>query len=97
MDYKIDWQDDAIEDLENIREYLEQFDFDVADKILEDIVNKTHKLTMFPNRCPKIDEDTDIRRLIVRDYYVFYFVVEENKIVRILHVFHHLKNTKILM
>ena len=55
MEYKIDWQDQAVENLHSIREYLEEkASVDVADKILGEIFDGVETSTYFTVLSKKI-------------------------------------------
>ena len=97
MQYKIDWQYTALEDLKAIRLYLEEFSLDTADKILTELVDKADSLKQFPNRCPKFRKNSELRRLILDEYSIFYDVVEKKSLVRVFYVYHHLRDTRYLM
>ena len=85
--YQVYWQAQAIQDLKNIRAYLNEIQAPI--RILGKIVDQAGELCYFPGRFRKISETSDIRCLIVEDYSVFYRMIEEKRLVQILYVWHH--------
>ena len=79
---------DAEEDLENIKNYISKDSIYYANKTIEEIINKTEYLLMFPYMGRKIPEYNNInfRELIYKSYRILYKV---NSNIYILNIFHH--------
>jgi len=81
-------EQDAKEDLKQIRDYISKDSIYYADKTVNEIINKTEYLLMFPYMGRKIPEfnDTNFRELIYKSYRILYKV---NSKIYILKIFHH--------
>lgn len=79
---------DAREDMRQIEEYISKDSVYYANKTIEEIVEKTKYLSMFPYMGRKIPEfnNTNFRELIYKSYRILYRV---NSNVYILKIFHH--------
>ena len=79
---------DARTDLKQIQEYISKDSIYYANKTINEIINKTEYLLMFPYMGRKIPEfdNTNFRELIYRSYRILYKV---NSNIYILNVFHH--------
>lgn len=81
-------EQDAKEDLKQIREYISRDSIYYADKTVNEIINKTEYLLMFPYIGRKIPEynNENFRELIYKSYRILYRV---NSNIYILKIFHH--------
>jgi len=79
---------DAEEDLESIKNYISKDSIYYANKTVNEIINKTEYLLMFPYMGRKIPEynNTNLRELIYKSYRILYKI---NSNIYILNVFHH--------
>lgn len=79
---------DAKEDLKQIKEYISKDSIYYANKTINEIINKTEYLLMFPYMGRKIPEfnNENYRELIYKSYRILYKV---NSNVYILKIFHH--------
>lgn len=75
-------------DLKQIQEYISKDSIYYANKTINEIINKTEYLLMFPYMGRKIPEfdNTNFRELIYKSYRILYKV---NSNIYILNVFHH--------
>ena len=82
---------DAKEDLKQIYEYISRDSVYYANKTIEEIIEKTKYLSMFPYMGRKIPEfnNVNFRELIYKSYRIFYKV---NSNIYILKIFHHSRN-----
>lgn len=78
---------DAKENLKEIREYISKDSIFYANKTVNEIINKTEYLLMFPYMGRKIPEynNVNLRELIYKSYRIIYRV---NSNIDILKVFH---------
>ncbi len=92
QDYKVKLTPQAVEQLYQIRNYiaLELLSPDTARTMLELLRESIEKLSYLPERNPKIDEqpwgNRGVRKLIVKNYYVYYIIFESEKIVKVIAV-----------
>lgn len=79
---------EAKADLKEIQEYISKDSIYYANKTINEIINKTEYLLMFPYMGRKIPEfdNTNFRELIYKSYRILYKV---NSNIYILNVFHH--------
>ncbi len=79
---------EAKADLKQIQEYISRDSIYYANKTINEIINKTEYLLMFPYMGRKIPEfdNTNFRELIYKSYRILYKV---NSNIYILNVFHH--------
>ena len=79
---------DAEEDLESIKNYISKDSIYYANETVDEIIDKTEYLLMFPYMGRKIPEYNNInfRELIYKSYRILYKV---NSNIYILNVFHH--------
>lgn len=84
----IELKQNAREDLEQIRKYISKDSIYYANKTINEIINKTEYLLMFPYMGRKIPEfdNTNFIELIYKSYRILYKV---NSNIYILNVFHH--------
>ena len=79
---------EAKADLKQIQEYISKDSIYYANKTINEIINKTEYLLMFPYMGRKIPEfdNTNFRELIYKSYRILYKV---NSNIYILNVFHY--------
>lgn len=79
---------EAKADLKQIQEYISKDSIYYANKTINEIINKTEYLLMFPYMGRKIPEfnNVNFRELIYKSYRIFYKV---NSNVYVLKIFHH--------
>ena len=79
---------DAEEDLKSIKNYISKDSIYYANKTVNEIIDKTEYLLMFPYMGRKIPEynNMNFRELIYKSYRILYKV---NSNIYILNVFHH--------
>ena len=79
---------EAKADLKQIQEYISKDSIYYANKTINEIINKTEYLLMFPYMGRKISEfdNTNFRELIYKSYRILYKV---NSNIHILNVLHH--------
>lgn len=77
----------AIADLDDIHDYIAQFDLDAADRIVDRIVASTERLCTFPRRgTPRPEIARSARSIPVGNYIVLFRATESMvTIVRIMH------------
>ena len=82
---------EAKADLKQIQEYISKDSIYYANKTINEIINKTEYLLMFPYMGRKIPEfdNTNFRELIYKSYRIFYKV---NSNVYVLKIFHHFRD-----
>lgn len=82
---------DARTDLKQIQEYISRDSIYYANKTINEIINKTEYLLMFPYMGRKIPEfdNKNFRELIYKSYRILYKVSSN---IYILNVFHHSRN-----
>jgi len=90
MDYRIDWRDQSLKNLKEIREYIERVSFsvEIADRILGDIFDHVEGLSTFPNRYPLAKEHPLLRKMVAGEYNVYYRVLESPPLVQIVLIKH---------
>jgi plasmid stabilization system protein ParE len=74
MDYQINWEDEALDDLKQLVEYIAADNPDAARRMGMDVVNKVRQLASQPHlgrRYAPVEED-EIREVSVPPYRVFY-------------------------
>jgi len=96
MKHKIDWQFTAIDDLDGIETYHEEYSQETATRIIDEITSRVKTLADFPFLGPKINKNSSKRRLTVGNYSIFYEVCEERKLVQILYVWHQARDASSL-
>ena len=85
---------DAQDDLKLIREYLNQFYPNTPKKFFTLLQKRLNQLKEFPYSSPIYENDTNYRKLVIKDYLAFYIVNESNKSVDIYAVFHGSRDIK---
>ena len=83
MTYKIKYLPLAVQDLNEIAQYLSGFYPKTASRVLKELREKITKLGDTPKMCEVYRLDPAYRRMVVDQYLVFYRVNDENKIVEI--------------
>ena len=83
--YKLLWLDKSIVSLEAIRLLIAEVSKseEIAQRIVQNIYDSAKRLAFMPRLAPKINEITGLRRLVVGNYYIFYRVFEEKKLIQI--------------
>lgn len=101
--YKIIIQESAELDLNGIIEYI-AIDLNeklIALKLYKKIVEAINSLSDTPGRCAVIDaepyKDMGIRRLIVNNYSIFYYLNNETETVHILRILYNRRDWKNLL
>ena len=88
MKYRIRYLPDTVDDRLKIKNYLSRYYTGTAKRFFNLLKKKISKLRDFPYSCQVYEDDTDYRRLVVRDYLVFYMINEDKKTVYIHRIFH---------
>lgn len=88
MDIK--WTELAINDIENIREYIKKDSEIYAERFIGKIVKAIEKLTIFPNigRQVKESDKESIREIIFQNYRIIYLINREPDEICIVTIFH---------
>ena len=94
MKYRIKFLQDAVDDRDDIKAYLLQFDESTVQKFFALLKERIERLKTFPYSCPVYEDDTDYRVLVVREYLVFYVVDDVNKMVEVHRIFHESRNIR---
>ncbi|MBU0279379.1 MULTISPECIES: type II toxin-antitoxin system RelE/ParE family toxin [unclassified Gemella] len=88
--YQIEITSQAVEHLENIITYIKN-DLNsplAARKTLKKLKEGIEKLDIFPERNPKLSEEKyakeGIRKILIENFYVYYWIDLENKSVQII-------------
>ncbi|MDO8586394.1 MAG: type II toxin-antitoxin system RelE/ParE family toxin [Armatimonadota bacterium] len=85
MDYKVDFKDPFLEDLERIVREIAAVNAEAARRLGDTIVTAGEALAFFPERHPRVRQRPNLRRYIVaRHYKVFYRIQHAMKTVEIL-------------
>ena len=84
----IEFKQKAEDDLQQIKEYISKNSIYYANKTVNEIINKTIYLEIFPYMGRKIPEynNVNLRELIYKSYRIFYMV---NSNIHILNIIHH--------
>ncbi len=88
-EYKVKLTLQAKEHLNQIRDYisLELLSPSTALDMLNLLKKQINNLSYFPERNPRIKEEpwgkNGVRKLIVKNYYVYYIISEKDKIVKV--------------
>jgi toxin ParE1/3/4 len=75
----IGWTTEAIENLEAIRAYIEYFNSEAAERIVERLVAAANSLSSFPGRGRPADDD--LRELSIIPPYIIRYRVEGDMVV----------------
>ena len=83
---EIIWSEPALDDIEEIAEYIAVSNFPAAQKLMRRVFDKTQRLELFPEsgRVPPEIPDLGYREVFVNPCRIFYKV--ENDVVYIVHV-----------
>lgn len=85
MDYKVDFTDPFLADLERIVREIAKENASAAQALGEAIVRAAESLAFFPERHPRVRQRRTLRRFIVARYYkVFYRIQPDLRKVEIL-------------
>ena len=93
-EYKVEGSESAEKDLRDIVRYISsQFDAPMtALKMMDIIEAAVNSLEDMPQRCPLVADERlaalGYRKLIVKNYFVFFTVDEQNKVVDIERILH---------
>jgi plasmid stabilization system protein ParE len=90
MDYKVIWDDEAIEELGQAVRFIASYNSAAARKTGETILKKAGNLGAFPRLgkvFSKLNRD-DVREIPVPPYRIFYHIKDAERTVRILKVWH---------
>ena len=90
MDYKVIWDDEAIEELRQAVRFIAPNNPTTARKTGETILKKAENLGTFPRLgkvFSKLNRD-DVREIPVPPYRIFYHIKDAERTVRILKVWH---------
>ena len=95
--YKIKFEKSAKQDLKMTQFYIKEIlkEPQISGKLVEKIFNSIAMLEYYPEIFQKIGNLSQIRRLIVKNYNILYFINKEIKKVYILHIYHKSKNIKV--
>ena len=87
----VKFEERAQEDLDCIYDYISKDSIYYANKTVNEIINKTEYLLMFPYMGRKIPEfnNANFRELIYKSYRIFYKV---NSNIDVFNIFHHSRN-----
>lgn len=90
MDYKVIWDDEAIEELGRAVRHIAQHNPMAARKTGEAILQKAGRLSEFPEMGKVLRRlnRPDVREIPVPPYRIIYHVKEAERVVRILKVWH---------
>lgn len=88
MNFKVQWTDPAICDLERVDRYLTRKNPKAAQRVGEALLRKAALLARFPELGPVWDEDSRWRFVVMKPYKIFYRILPETKIVEISHIRH---------
>lgn len=90
MDYKVIWDDEAIEELGHAVRYIAQYNPAAARKTGEIIFQKTGQLGKFPEMGKIFRElnRADVREIPVSPYRIIYQIKDSERCVRILKIWH---------
>ena len=93
MDYKVIWDDEAIQDLARVVTYINQFNPMAARKTGETILNKVKLIGSFPllGKIFHTLNREEVREVPVPPYRIIYHVGHADKYVRILKVWHGMR------
>jgi len=85
LDYKVEFTESFLADLEQIVRNVAEVDSRAAKKLGEAIICRGEALAFFPERHPRVRQRPGLRRYIVATHYkVFYRLQSEARVVEIL-------------
>ena len=85
MNYRVVYLDTALNDMSEIKDYLEQHSITAWSKLIDIMERKLKNLEQFPNIG---ERHKNYRRLVCGDYLVFYQVNEEYKTILVARILH---------
>ncbi len=90
MEFKIIWTEPALADLEAIRDYIATANPEAAERIGWDIIRHVELLGSFPHIGPIYPRGSKgtTREIISGNYRIFYRVIEPQKEVQVLTIWH---------
>lgn len=85
---QIEYEQEAREDITNIREYISRDSIYYANKTVKEIIEKIKYLSMFPYMGRKVPEynHINLREIIYKSYRIIYKI---NSKIYVLNIFHH--------
>lgn len=104
MEYRIEFSDEAEAELDAAYLFLSNQDPDQAIRWYKDIHSAISTLSQFPRRCPLAFENeqyptNEVRQLLYGKgrniYRILFTVFEEEQEVRVLHVYHGARQTRL--
>lgn len=82
MDYQIRWSPEAVEDIEDITAYIHKDSPLYAQKVVEELVAASRRLTQFPLRGRQVPELTSTHReCFVYSYRMIYRVEDQHVLI----------------
>ena len=63
----------------------------IANNLYNKILEQIYSLEYFPNRYSRI-QDTELRKLLIENYIIVYYVYNSKQEIYILHIFHKSQN-----
>jgi toxin ParE1/3/4 len=83
MAHRVEWSRRALQDLENIAEFIGRDSPTYAGTVIKKIVSQTRMLAQFPRTGRKVPEfdDENVRELIVYSYRIIYRLTGEGVLV----------------
>ena len=94
MTYVIKYLKLAQDDVKEIREYLSQFYQGTAPSFMSDLRTHVNRLKETPLMCEQYRDDAYYRKMVIRDYLVFYHVDDERHAVEIHRILNGSRNVK---
>jgi len=88
MSYNVQYLRRAIQNLQEIYDYISEDSISAADKVIDEIDGKVADLEQMPAKYPVYPDKPAYRRMPVGNYLVFYKIFEDKKLVRIYLVVH---------
>ncbi|MGI8977751.1 MAG: type II toxin-antitoxin system RelE/ParE family toxin [Pirellulaceae bacterium] len=88
MDYKVVWTDPAIENLRSIFDHIAEEQPENARGVVTRILERVETLAMFPNAGDLFRKKRNIRQVFSGVYRIFYRVLEAERRVDVLAVWH---------
>jgi toxin ParE1/3/4 len=88
MNFKVQWTEPAICDLERLDRYIARRNPAAAQRTGEALLRKAALLARFPELGPVWEEDPGWRFIVVKPYKMFYRILTDEKIVEISHIRH---------
>ena len=95
--YEVKLLKQAIKDIDGISRYLSQFYPGTAGRFLEGLEQAIEGLSQNPSMYVEYEYNRKYRRMIVKDYLVFYKTFKTGKTVRIHRVLHGKRNIEVFL